>query len=64
MHPVLLINKYKYTLIMSSRLSTASHADLLVTVSRIIPPLLESFHKGQAGRIAVVGGCEEYVDFE
>jgi len=26
----------------------------------IIPPLLESMHKGQAGKIAVVGGCSEY----
>lgn len=48
---------------MSSHLSTLSHANLLTAVSKIIPPLLESFHKGQAGRIAVVGGCEEYAGF-
>lgn len=29
-------------------------------VKSIIPPLLESMHKGQAGKIAVVGGCAEY----
>lgn len=26
----------------------------------IIPPLLPDFHKGQLGRILVVGGCEDY----
>ncbi|KAG5361286.1 ATP-dependent (S)-NAD(P)H-hydrate dehydratase [Yarrowia sp. C11] len=29
-------------------------------VRAIIPPLKESFHKGQAGRVAVFGGCEDY----
>ena len=42
-----------------SVLKNASHLEILASVRKIIPPLLESFHKGQAGRIAVVGGCEE-----
>ncbi|CAG8542216.1 101_t:CDS:2 [Funneliformis caledonium] len=29
-------------------------------IRQIIPPLLPEFHKGQAGRICVVGGSEEY----
>lgn len=35
-------------------------AQLLGIVRHIIPPLSESFYKGQAGRIVVVGGCEDY----
>lgn len=27
---------------------------------QLVPPLLSKFHKGQAGRIAVIGGCEDY----
>lgn len=42
-----------------SFLKAASHSEILTAVSKIIPPLLGSFHKGQAGRIAVIGGCEE-----
>ncbi|KAK7203455.1 Ribokinase-like protein [Myxozyma melibiosi] len=40
----------------SSRESQA----LLAEIKKFIPPLLEKFHKGQAGRIAVIGGCEDY----
>lgn len=29
-------------------------------VKSIIPPLLPKFHKGQLGRVLVVGGCEDY----
>ena len=29
-------------------------------VRSLIPPLCKSMHKGQAGRIGVVGGCKEY----
>jgi ATP-dependent NAD(P)H-hydrate dehydratase len=29
-------------------------------VKRIIPPLSNSFHKGQSGKIAIIGGCLEY----
>lgn len=34
--------------------------DLLLKVRRMIPPLLSKFHKGQMGRVAVIGGCEDY----
>lgn len=33
---------------------------LLSLVRKLVPPLLSSFHKGQSGRVAVVGGCEDY----
>jgi len=33
---------------------------MLRSVAQIIPPLLETSHKGQSGRIGVLGGCEEY----
>nr|KAF6374703.1 NAD(P)HX dehydratase [Pipistrellus kuhlii] len=29
-------------------------------VKNIIPPLTSKKHKGQAGRIGIVGGCQEY----
>ncbi|KAJ5105574.1 YjeF C-terminal domain carbohydrate kinase-like protein [Penicillium alfredii] len=29
-------------------------------VRRIVPPMLEKFHKGQLGRVAVIGGCADY----
>ncbi|KAK9468082.1 Ribokinase-like protein [Lipomyces arxii] len=38
----------------------ATSRELLGEVKKFIPPLLEKFHKGQAGRIAVIGGCEDY----
>lgn len=33
---------------------------LLQQAKAIIPPLLPEFHKGQAGRVGVLGGCREY----
>ncbi|PGH37014.1 ATP-dependent (S)-NAD(P)H-hydrate dehydratase [[Emmonsia] crescens] len=33
---------------------------LLANVRRIIPPMLEKFHKGQLGRVAVIGGSADY----
>jgi len=36
-------------------------ANIIQLIQRhIVPPLSNSFHKGEAGRIAVLGGCEEY----
>ncbi|KAJ1723928.1 hypothetical protein LPJ53_001783 [Coemansia erecta] len=32
----------------------------LQTLAQIIPPLTTSLHKGDCGRIAAIGGCEEY----
>ncbi|KAJ2901371.1 YjeF domain containing protein [Zalerion maritima] len=33
---------------------------MLARARRIIPPMPDSFHKGQLGRIAVIGGSEDY----
>ncbi|KAK9461499.1 Ribokinase-like protein [Lipomyces oligophaga] len=40
--------------------SSVTSRELLAEVKKLIPPLLEKFHKGQAGRVAVLGGCEDY----
>ncbi|CEG77552.1 Putative YjeF [Rhizopus microsporus] len=32
----------------------------IVKVRQLIPPLSKSMHKGQAGRVGVVGGSEDY----
>ncbi|KAI8591144.1 Ribokinase-like protein [Geranomyces variabilis] len=37
-----------------------NHTKLLQTVKKVIPPLSGALHKGQAGRIGVVGGSEDY----
>ncbi|GAB1602559.1 ATP-dependent (S)-NAD(P)H-hydrate dehydratase-like [Argonauta hians] len=34
--------------------------DLMSMVKSIVPSLCYSLHKGQCGRIAVIGGCQEY----
>ncbi|APA05917.1 hypothetical protein sscle_01g006870 [Sclerotinia sclerotiorum 1980 UF-70] len=34
--------------------------DLLTKVRKIVPPMLSHFHKGQMGRVAVIGGSEDY----
>ncbi|KAJ3470970.1 hypothetical protein MRS44_001069 [Fusarium solani] len=39
---------------------SAATKNVLAKVRRIIPPMLESFHKGQLGRVAVIGGSENY----
>ncbi|KAJ5712258.1 hypothetical protein N7493_008726 [Penicillium malachiteum] len=36
---------------------TTSSKILFNKVRKIVPPMLESFHKGQLGRVAVIGGC-------
>ncbi|KAI8940286.1 hypothetical protein NX059_003987 [Plenodomus lindquistii] len=38
----------------------AARKDLLKKVYTMVPPMLESFHKGQLGRVAVIGGSEDY----
>lgn len=45
--------------IMSMSMSTATK-DVLARVRQMIPPMLEKFHKGQLGRVAVIGGSEDY----
>jgi len=36
-------------------------SSVLNGIKRMVPPLASSLHKGQAGRVAVIGGSEEYV---
>lgn len=38
----------------------SQHVQLLQAFKKVIPPLLFDTHKGEAGRIGVVGGSEEY----
>jgi len=40
-------------------MSTPSRA-MLSKVRKIVPPMLEKFHKGQLGRVAVIGGSADY----
>ncbi|KAK3713486.1 hypothetical protein LTR37_008444 [Vermiconidia calcicola] len=37
-----------------------SRKEILGKVYKMIPPMLEKFHKGQLGRVAVIGGSEDY----
>jgi len=41
-------------------MANATRKELLGKVYKMIPPMLESFHKGQLGRVAVIGGSEDY----
>uniref|UniRef100_A0A0B6ZE48 ATP-dependent (S)-NAD(P)H-hydrate dehydratase n=2 Tax=Arion vulgaris TaxID=1028688 RepID=A0A0B6ZE48_9EUPU len=41
-------------------MATHSPVQLLEMVKSVIPPLQFGMHKGQAGRVAVIGGCQEY----
>ncbi|KAG6005131.1 hypothetical protein E4U21_000385 [Claviceps maximensis] len=34
--------------------------EILGKVRRMIPPMLDTFHKGQLGRVAVIGGSQDY----
>ena len=40
-------------------MSSTSRA-MLAKVRRLVPPMLEKFHKGQLGRVAVIGGSADY----
>ncbi|KAJ5242912.1 YjeF C-terminal domain carbohydrate kinase-like protein [Penicillium citrinum] len=40
-------------------ISTSSKI-LFSKARKIVPPMLEKFHKGQLGRVAVIGGCADY----
>jgi len=33
---------------------------MLAKVRKMVPPMLEKFHKGQLGRVAVIGGSQDY----
>ncbi|KAL9135969.1 MAG: hypothetical protein Q9175_002812 [Cornicularia normoerica] len=39
---------------------SAKTKELLKKVRMIVPPMLDKFHKGQLGRVAVIGGSESY----
>ncbi|KAK1586151.1 carbohydrate kinase [Colletotrichum navitas] len=39
---------------------SAATKDVLSRVQRMIPPMLEKFHKGQLGRVGVLGGSVDY----
>ncbi|KAF2806900.1 YjeF domain-containing protein [Mytilinidion resinicola] len=41
-------------------MANATRKELIGKVYKMIPPMLESFHKGQLGRVAVIGGSEDY----
>ncbi|EDO18238.1 hypothetical protein Kpol_543p68 [Vanderwaltozyma polyspora DSM 70294] len=44
-----------------SVLKQLSHKELInLAHSKCIPPLLSKFHKGQTGRVCIIGGCEDY----
>ncbi|KAI1131690.1 H-hydrate dehydratase [Nemania abortiva] len=47
---------------MSNRADEMSSATkgVLNKVRQMVPPMLETFHKGQLGRVAVIGGSEDY----
>ncbi|KAJ3577931.1 hypothetical protein NPX13_g2633 [Xylaria arbuscula] len=34
--------------------------EVLNKVRQMVPPMLEKFHKGQLGRVGVLGGSEDY----
>ncbi|KAL6814716.1 Ribokinase-like protein [Trichoderma camerunense] len=39
---------------------STSTKNILGKVRRMVPPMLDTFHKGQLGRVAVIGGSEDY----
>lgn len=47
-------------LLIATMLSTKPQKELLRLARQIIQPLQPNFHKGQAGKVCVFGGCEDY----
>ncbi len=45
---------------MSSTIATPTHDGIMTQVKNIVPTLSNDRHKGQAGRIGIVGGSKEY----
>ncbi|KAK4085479.1 uncharacterized protein Triagg1_469 [Trichoderma aggressivum f. europaeum] len=39
---------------------STSTRNVLGRVRRMVPPMLDTYHKGQLGRVAVIGGSEDY----
>jgi len=43
-------------------MASEASEDVLLAMSRsVVPRLSHQLYKGQCGRIAVIGGCKEYV---
>jgi hypothetical protein len=68
--PIALLSKSTLTrpqlaaTILRRTLMTGSNSKkILSDVAKIIPPLTGKLHKGQAGRVGVVGGSEELSGF-
>ncbi|MCJ1313493.1 hypothetical protein MMC25_007172 [Agyrium rufum] len=39
---------------------SANSKKMLIKVRQMVPPMLDKFHKGQLGRVAVIGGSQDY----
>ncbi|EHA53157.1 YjeF [Pyricularia oryzae 70-15] len=39
---------------------SAATRGVMASVRRLVPPMLDKFHKGQLGRVGVIGGSEDY----
>lgn len=60
-HKLLIIrNIFTSLVIMADAKATKLSDDLLVRARNVVPPLTNTLHKGQAGRIGVIGGSFEY----
>ncbi|GAW14546.1 hypothetical protein ANO14919_039490 [Xylariales sp. No.14919] len=44
----------------AGEMSSSATKAVLHKVRQMVPPMLEKFHKGQLGRVAVIGGSEDY----
>ncbi|KAI5474521.1 protease IV [Pseudohyphozyma bogoriensis] len=44
----------------AGRAKMTNHAEIIHRCKKLIPPLTSALHKGQAGRIGVVGGSKDY----
>ncbi|KAK5629967.1 hypothetical protein RRF57_005683 [Xylaria bambusicola] len=47
-------------MISQSNEMSSTTKEVLQRVRQMVPPMLEKFHKGQLGRVAVIGGSEDY----
>lgn len=59
-----LLNSDAQALVFERYYSSGSHRgmdeDILALVKSIVPPLTSKKHKGQDGRIGIIGGCQDY----
>ena len=54
------IKLFRYFHCMSRKMATITNCDMPLLVKNIVPPMTSSHHKGQCGRIGILGGCKEY----